>query len=227
MKKERTGCIYMITCIPNGRFYIGLTINNVKYRWSDHMRNSCNINLRKDVSKFGKDNFIKEVLFDSIPKKDLNQLEVDTIYKLNPFYNISKGGNRGNGAEGEEHWNSVITKEDVLKIRELNKTGNYTHKELSTLFKIGRAEVGRILTGLRWKSVGGYIEKPKSMSGEGHPNSKLTKSLVEEMRNIGSLNKYTLKELGIKYNISYQHVSAILRGNKWKTAKGPIKGVDY
>lgn len=44
-----------------------------------------------------------------------------------------------------------LTSEDVMEIRELYKTGNYTHKQLGDLYGVKRHTITRIINGTRWK----------------------------------------------------------------------------
>lgn len=59
----------MVTCIPNGKRYVGQTIQGIENRWYDHCKRSRNKNdkeynlpLKKDIRKYGKDNFVVEEL---------------------------------------------------------------------------------------------------------------------------------------------------------------------
>lgn len=54
-------------------------------------------------------------------------------------------------------------------------------------------------------------------SGEDHPNSKVTKKQVEEIKLLRSEGE-TLSSLADKYGVSFQHISAICRGICWRTA---------
>lgn len=54
---------------------------------------------------------------------------------------------------GEISGMSKLTKEDVLKIRAMYKTGNYTCAELGDLFKVRDSHVSRIIRRKRWAHV--------------------------------------------------------------------------
>lgn len=49
--------------------------------------------------------------------------------------------------------------------------------------------------------------------------TKLTKSLVAEIKALGKTNKYTHQELADKYNISRQNITNILNGKRWGNVK--------
>lgn len=90
------GVIYKITNKINGHYYIGQTIRKgisfLNYYGSGNI-------IRNALNKYGKENFIKEILDFAKTKKDLNEKEKFWISYLKPIYNISKGGNGGNLGE--------------------------------------------------------------------------------------------------------------------------------
>jgi len=81
--------IYKTTNLVNGNFYIGQdSHNNPKYLGSG-------ILLKRAITKYGINNFIKEILEVCISKEELNDREVFWIKMLSPIYNIAKGGTGG------------------------------------------------------------------------------------------------------------------------------------
>lgn len=70
------------------------------------------------------------------------------------------------------------------------------------------------------------IETKKKMSlkrigvsltkGENNPNSKLTKREVNEIRSIYSNNLINYADLGKKYGVTYQTISAIIKNKIWR-----------
>lgn len=93
--------IYKITNLVNNKVYIGLS-NNIKKRYSRHkndLKNNkhSNSHLQNAYNKYGKENFIFEILdcFDSV--HDVNEAEIEyiRIYNSNDRsfgYNIQEGG---------------------------------------------------------------------------------------------------------------------------------------
>jgi group I intron endonuclease len=81
--------VYRTTNLINGKIYIGQdSHNNPKYLGSGLL-------LKRAINKYGIDNFVKDILEVCKSKEDLNKREIFWIEKLNPVYNIAKGGNGG------------------------------------------------------------------------------------------------------------------------------------
>lgn len=51
--------------------------------------------------------------------------------------------------KGENHFNSKVSSEDVVKMRHLRKLG-YTHKSIAIQFNISRKQAGDICNGVNW-----------------------------------------------------------------------------
>jgi len=98
--------IYKTTNLVNGKIYIGQdSKNNPNYYGSGKI-------LKKAIKKYGKDNFIKEIILECKTQEELDIMEKLWISKLNSTnknigYNVSFGGQSGN-MSGLKH--SDITK---------------------------------------------------------------------------------------------------------------------
>ena len=57
----------------------------------------------------------------------------------------------GTNIEGEIHWNSILTEQDVKRIRELYKTGSYTYVQLASLFGVTKSAVNHVINSRSWK----------------------------------------------------------------------------
>lgn len=57
------------------------------------------------------------------------------------------------GRSGENNSQSKLTVDDVRKMRELYKTGNYSFRSLGKLFGVSRTVAGRVVTYKSWKHV--------------------------------------------------------------------------
>lgn len=55
--------------------------------------------------------------------------------------------------KGEKHGMSKITEQTVLEIREMHKTGKYTHAQLGRFFNLDRHHVGAIIRKTTWKHI--------------------------------------------------------------------------
>lgn len=111
--KKGWGVIYLITCIPNGKRYIGQAANyvsgNVPWgcagRWKSHLneaygnkKDHCrllNNAIRKYTKIYGKDCFMCHAIIE-VPERELNDLEqclIEDLHTLAPNgYNLTKGG---------------------------------------------------------------------------------------------------------------------------------------
>lgn len=58
------------------------------------------------------------------------------------------------------------------------------------------------------------------LSGESHPNAKLSDRDIENIREMISSGKYTQSEIAKMYNVSFQHISDIKRNKKRKISLG-------
>lgn len=54
---------------------------------------------------------------------------------------------------GENNGQSKLAEKDVLKIRELYKTGNYLQRELANIFGVSRRNIGDIINNKTWKHI--------------------------------------------------------------------------
>jgi len=56
-------------------------------------------------------------------------------------------------AKGEHNGNVKLTKEQVLEIRKLYLTGNYTQQRLADMFGVSQVQIGRIINNKSWKHI--------------------------------------------------------------------------
>lgn len=128
------GIVYKITNKINGKIYIGQTIGSLEKRWREHCCKSSHCyRLRKAIEKYGKDSFLKEIVWSGCGNEEvlcrcLDAMEVAFINyydSINKGYNVSKGG-RGNSCKV-----SIETKEKLSKI---SKGKHYSPE---TEFKMG------------------------------------------------------------------------------------------
>lgn len=89
--------IYQITNLVNGKIYIGKTTKSLEERFKRHFYNhtSLNTHLYKSMRKHGFTNFSIELL-EVADQSIINDRECYWISKLNPHYNMTKGGDGGN-----------------------------------------------------------------------------------------------------------------------------------
>ena len=84
--------IYKTTNLINGKFYIGQdSNNNPEYYGSG-------LNLKRAINKYGRENFLKEIIEYCPTKQELNQRECYWIKETKAQelgYNIAEGGHGG------------------------------------------------------------------------------------------------------------------------------------
>ena len=64
---------------------------------------------------------------------------------------VKKG--RSANHDGEKNGRSKLTRENVLKIRELHATGNYTYKNLASIYGVDYSTIRNIVVKVLWSNV--------------------------------------------------------------------------
>ena len=160
--KCRNGCIYLITNPINGKVYVGQTLNYMK-RMNEHKNSgkTPKYYFSHAISKYGWENFTKEILIDDVPEEDLDNLEINYIDFYNSFgpggYNLTIGGG---GASGYRH-----TEEQNLA-KSKRQTKNHSVDGGGTVFFCKNenkwvAICANCLTGR--KHIGSYFTKDKAI----------------------------------------------------------------
>lgn len=217
------GCIYKITCIPNGKFYIGMTIQKPLKRWNAHKRNP-NKKMRNDIQRYGWDNFKKEVLISNIEQYDLPKLEIDYISNFTPEYNTSKGGFGGSGLAGEDNPAAKLTEGEVLDIRAFYGKKVYTLEQMSYMYKVSAESIGNVVTGRTWKHIGGEIKADAIINmGERNGSAKLTDTDIPKIRELYNIKNISSTKVGKLFGIGSAEVRLISTGKTWNHIK---EGID-
>lgn len=119
------GFIYITTNLVNGKKYLGQR----KYSngWEDYL--GSGILLKKALTKYGKENFKREIIVEAETREELNKLEFELIELHNCrnselWYNIFKGG-MGGSLKGEDSQNfgRVQTEDHKSKISQGTRNG--------------------------------------------------------------------------------------------------------
>lgn len=216
------GCIYKITCIINNRIYIGQTISKPNKRWSDHKRNP-NKKMKPDIEKYGWANFDKIILFDNIPEEELNDLEIDVISTLKPYYNTTKGGDGGSGLYGEDNPSALLTNSEITNFRRLFSENKITVEKIISETNLGRGSITSFLNGTTYSSADGpIVDKLPNSKSENNPFSKLKNKQVEEYRKKYKNNNITISKIMEETGISIKSVYNFLCGDTYSEALGPL-----
>ncbi len=101
---EKVFSVYMATCIPSGKCYIGITSQTVIRRWKRHCldaRKGNGFYFHSAIEKYGADQFRIELIATARSLRDAAELERASIAKHNSFgaggYNLTKGGEGATG----------------------------------------------------------------------------------------------------------------------------------
>ena len=88
-------CVYKITNLINHKIYIGITKRNPKIRFNEHFSNKKEL-LYKAKEKYGKDNFLLEIIESNVSEDMIDEKEryyIQLYKSLVPNgYNLSQGG---------------------------------------------------------------------------------------------------------------------------------------
>ena len=96
--------VYKIVNCVNGDFYIGKTTKKLSHRIQRHFSNSSGcVKFKAAVAKYGKENFLVEILVVCSSVEELNNTEIRLIRELKPVYNITCGGDGGATRIGYKH----------------------------------------------------------------------------------------------------------------------------
>ena len=102
--------IYLITNTINNDFYIGKT-KDFKTRCYHHKYNSLKRSsqayIHRAIRKYGIDNFSFTILEELSPEQDSNEREIFWIQKLEPKYNMTKGGDGGDTSHSPKYKQSI------------------------------------------------------------------------------------------------------------------------
>jgi len=206
--------VYSIFNIINGKFYIGKT-NNLQKRFTSHLTVAKGGKLKyprtykiihSAINKYGYNNFIFSEIqsfFSEIESYSAEDYWIKYFDSRNPLYgyNISPGGRGSGSGINSANYGLKRSNETKQKLRESHlgdKNQNFgTHFSSETKAKISKNN------GMR------------KLLGEKHPKSILTEEIVKNLKSDFNSDKFSKKELAIKYGINYRNVIAILNGYSW------------
>jgi predicted GIY-YIG superfamily endonuclease/DNA-binding CsgD family transcriptional regulator len=199
--------LYLITR-DDGSTYIGVT-NNIKNRMSQHKTGHGSSELKNREFNY-------EIL-EKGSKDYIYSLEELKIKELSPSLNKAPGGYGGSYIKGSEHWNTSLTDQTVLDIKEeLLINRNISYKCLSTKYNTTESVIEQIASNKTWKHIGPIIPPRYVMSKDTELQEKVRKlwcedgKTNEEIGNILGVHKSTVsritKNLGPKNRITKNNI---------------------
>lgn len=229
--------VYKITNKINNKTYIGQTIQELKSRWSKHCSRRKNSALSMAIHKYGKENFILEILETCNSIEEMNKKEKEHIVTLNTLspngYNLTSGGKNGLHTEetkrkiGEAQLgdkNHQFGKKASPEIRAMISEGQKNRKPLT---EEGRKRASERVTGDKHPMYGKHhCEEAKHKIAMAHLGQKRTKESIEKMRRAQDKKKKPIicNENGETYpsrsaaakdlNITPGKISAVLQGKR-------------
>lgn len=206
--------LYVHIC-PNGKRYYGITKQEPKKRWRNGNGYKSNKYFTNAINKYGWDNIEHIVLYDSLTEHEAKELEqyyiqwYDTANR-NYGYNISLGGESGNGCKRSEE-----TKQKLSEAHKDKQHSEETKKKMSESSKgINNGMYGKHFSKETKKKMS-EIKKGKKL-GKNNPNSK--KVICITTNRIFPTIKDGTKYYGIKNDSS---ISLCCAGKKKSAGKSP------
>lgn len=217
--------IYIIKNDINNKVYIGQSIN-AENRFKSHCKPSSiqnNSLIDYAIQKYGKEHFWFEILERQV--ENYNEREkywIKYYQSTKPHgYNILEGGEVPPIYYGDEHINTKISDNDVIKLKKDLKETKISLSQLAKKYNISKKQILRINQGIS-----------RALLNESYPirkqpniNGKLTKEQVDE---IIELLKYTYRfngDIAKEYGVEVHTISDINTGKSHfkENIKYPIR----
>lgn len=243
------GFIYCVTCLVNGKQYIGQTKKTVEHRWKEHINETVreDYKFHRAIRKYGEENFLIEVVIEiSSPNKEELKAKLDYIERrlIKRFDTRRNGYNSTDGGDG--CYGLTITEETREKLR-LSHLGKPVLE--STRKKIGKAHRGmkrsketceRIRLShlgeknpLYGKKHSEEHRKKISESMKGHKNtlgkkfSKETRRKMSLARGYSEIYQFTLDGKFLKEWISITEIKRKIKVNRVSLRNCIINSLPY
>lgn len=144
MGKQNNYTVYIHINKINGKIYVGLTCQKPTNRWGKNGQNYKNKYFKNSIQKYGWDNFEHEIIASNLSENEAKNFEILLIEKLDTTnrlygYNISKGGDTGNGLSGINH--------PLYNVHKFGKNSPHYGKKHSQINKDKMSEAHKLLTG--------------------------------------------------------------------------------
>lgn len=240
-----TAYVYLITNLVTNKHYIGKT-KNKSVRWSQHKSKAKN---SKDnnyfinaIKKYGKENFIFEIIKECSSENDAFEYE-KILIKLFDLqnkkfgYNTADGGETGSkGFKVKENTKEYFKKkyqgagssrakfsnDEVLMILKKYYTETFSVFELSKIYKCSKTTMNRIIRGQSYAnveynrssfdSIVKSNKKRKAPQGSKVKTSKLSELQVIEIKELHKTGNYNYSQIGKLFNVTKTNIGYIVKG---------------
>jgi len=191
------GFIYITTNIINGKKYIGQKM--FRERWEHYI--GSGVYFLRAVKKYGKENFIREIIAIAYSKEELDQLEIEFInnhdaVNSEDYYNIGCGGNapmKGRKAS-----------EETKKKQSLAIKGKHHTEETKRKIGLGHKGKPNHREGIH------LSEETKKKMRKANP-AKLTQGQAEEIRSKYATGNYSYHSLAEEYFVGDTTIARIIK----------------
>jgi len=228
------GFIYITINLINGKIYIGKRKFN--RGWQYYLGGG--VAFKKSVKKYGRENFIRNIIAIAYSKEELNNLEIEFIKNHNAvnsldYYNITKGGDTGlegfhhsdetrqkmsMSQKGENHpmFGKHHTLEARKKISETSKLKKHSEETKRKISESQKGEKGNNYgkhpsEETRRKMSESRRNLPKEIKKKfGDPNRKVTPEQAKEIVAKYTTGKYTHKKLAEEYPVKKSTIGRII-----------------
>jgi hypothetical protein len=230
MNRDITRITYLYGIYNNSDIvYVGIT-TDINRRRRDHLNSSSNPKVKGLIDTGVKLDVVTICIGEAKYIWELEKSYISTYG--DQLYNIASGGRGGNGSEGESHWNSKLTEDDVITIRQLYASNTITQRDLALKYDVGYKAISKIVRGERWPNYGGPITLEKLSISKVANRAKLQKEDIEDIRNTAkfiydSEGRLNIPKLASSLGLSPHAFRGLLKGIYYKEQLGPLLGIDY
>lgn len=147
------GCVYVETCIPNGKIYVGQTTRNYdayrRKRFTDAKHTPDRGRLYGAILKYGPESFVGKVLVESNDQDQLHKLEQFFIRTLesqhrNIGYNVTAGGDGFRAKPSAAHLQKLRISHLGKVPWNKGKSGVYSAETIAKMSANRRGKPGRL-----------------------------------------------------------------------------------
>ena len=200
----KSGIIYLLTNMVNGKQYAGQTID-INKRMSAH-RSKRELVVERAIDKYSWDSFEVKILEDNIPESKLDEKEIKYIAKYNTYhngYNCAPGGEGFSRGKNHPMWGKT-GKDTPMWGKEHTKKAKQ---------KMSESSKGKELSKEHKKQIS------NATKGENNPQSQLTKKDVKGIKWLLIGDNFTYKQVGQIYGVAKSTISMIAIDEIWQHVK--------